>query len=134
AGIADYMLLVADICRWAATEGIPMGPGRGSVGGSLVAMCIGINEVDPIKFGLDFERFYVPGRTNLPDIDLDFDPRRRQDVINYIVQKYGEDSVAAIRTFQTLGAKAAIRDVFRVLPVKPPGEEEPRILEYAEVD
>lgn len=134
AGIADYMLLVADICRWAAAEGIPMGPGRGSVGGSLVAMCIGIHEVDPIKFGLDFERFYVPGRTNLPDIDLDFDPRRRQEVINYIVQKYGEDSVAAIRTFQTLGAKAAIRDVFRVLPVKPPGEEEPRILDYAEVD
>lgn len=134
AGIADYLLIVADICRWADEQGIARGPGRGSVGGSLVAMCLGIHKLDPIRFGLSFERFFVPGRKNMPDIDLDFDPEKRSEVIEYLAQRYGRENIAAICTFQTLGTKQAIRDAFRVLKVTPPGESEPRLLSFTEVD
>jgi len=115
-GFVSYFLIVQDFVNWAKENRIVVGPGRGSVGGSLVAYLLNITSVDPIKYNLLFERFLNPGRAaGLPDIDLDFTDRRRDEVINYIKQKYGEDRVAQIITFGTMAARAAVRDVGRAL-------------------
>ncbi len=114
-GFVDYFLIVSDFIGYAKSEGIPVGPGRGSGAGSMVAYCLRITDVDPIKYGLIFERFLNPERVTMPDIDIDFCIRRRQEVIDYVSRKYGEDHVVQIVTFGTMKAKAAIRDVGRVL-------------------
>jgi DNA polymerase III subunit alpha len=114
-GFAGYFLIVWDIIRFARSRGIPVGPGRGSAAGSLVAYALRITDLDPLVYTLLFERFLNPERVSLPDIDMDFCMDRRGEVINYVVEKYGTDHVAQIITFGTLGAKAAIRDVGRVL-------------------
>ena len=114
-GFVDYFLIVSDFIGYAKENGIPVGPGRGSGAGSIVAYCLRITDVDPIKYGLIFERFLNPERVTMPDIDIDFCIRRRQEVIDYVSRKYGEDHVVQIVTFGTMKAKAAIRDVGRVL-------------------
>jgi len=110
-----YFLIVWDFIRYAREKGIPVGPGRGSAAGSLVAYCLRITDVDPLDFDLIFERFLNPERVSLPDIDIDFCERRRGEVIDYVTQKYGRENVAQIITFGTMKAKAVIRDVGRVL-------------------
>ena len=122
-GFAGYFLIVWDIIKFARSRHIPVGPGRGSAAGSLVAYALRITDLDPLVYTLLFERFLNPERVSLPDIDMDFCMERRGEVINYVVDKYGKDHVAQIITFGTLGAKAAIRDVGRVLEIP-----------YAEVD
>jgi len=114
-GFAGYFLVVWDFIHYAREHGIAVGPGRGSSAGSLVAYCLGITNVDPIKYSLLFERFLNPERISMPDMDIDFADDRRDEVIRYVADKYGRDRVAHIITFGTLGAKAAIRDVGRVL-------------------
>jgi len=115
AGFASYFLIVQDFVNWAKQNRIVVGPGRGSVGGSLVAYLLNITNINPIKYNLLFERFLNPGRISMPDIDLDFTDRRRDEVINYVTQKYGQDHVAQIITFGTMAARAAIRDVGRAM-------------------
>jgi DNA polymerase-3 subunit alpha len=122
-GFAGYFLIVSDFISEARRRGIPVGPGRGSAAGSLVAYSLGITEVDPIRYGLIFERFLNPERTSLPDIDVDICQERREEVIDYVRQRYGEDRVAQIITFGTFGAKAVIRDVCRVHDVPIPDTE-----------
>ena len=114
-GYADYFLIVQDYVAFAKSKDIPVGPGRGSGAGSLVAFALGITDVDSIKFDLLFERFLNPERVSMPDIDIDFCYNRRDEVIEYVGQKYGADHVSQIITFGTLAARAAIRDVGRVL-------------------
>ncbi len=114
-GFAGYFLIVADFINWAKAQGIPVGPGRGSAAGSLVAWALRITDLDPIEHGLLFERFLNPERRSMPDIDVDFCFERRDEVIRYVREKYGEDRVAQIVTFGTLKGKAAIKDVGRVL-------------------
>jgi DNA polymerase III subunit alpha len=114
-GFAGYFLIVADLCRHAREHGIRVGPGRGSAAGSCVSYCLRITDLDPIAYGLMFERFLNPGRKEMPDIDLDFDERRRGDMIRYATEKYGAEHVAQIVTFSTIKAKQAIRDSARVL-------------------
>ncbi len=113
--VPGYFLIVWDFIRYAREQGIPVGPGRGSAAGSLVAYCMRITDVDPIDFGLIFERFLNPERVSLPDIDIDFCERRRGEVIDYVTRKYGRENVAQIITFGTMKAKAVVRDVGRVL-------------------
>lgn len=113
----DYFLVVYDYIKYAKQNGILVGPGRGSAAGSLVSYCLGITDVDPIKYNLLFERFLNPERITMPDIDTDFPDNRRDDVINYVKDKYGEENVAGIITFGTLGGRASVRDVGRVLMV-----------------
>lgn len=122
-GFVDYFLIVWDFIRFARSHGVMVGPGRGSAAGSIVSYCLGITKVDPIKYGLIFERFLNPERVSMPDIDIDFAPEGRQKVIDYVVEKYGEGQVAQIITFGTMKAKLAIRDVGRALNIP-----------YAEVD
>jgi DNA polymerase-3 subunit alpha len=110
-----YFLIVADFIQWAKHEGIPVGPGRGSGAGSLVAYSLTITDLDPIRFGLLFERFLNPERVSMPDFDIDFCQDRRQEVIEYVQQRYGRDQVAQIITFGTLQARGVLRDVGRVL-------------------
>ena len=114
-GYVNYYLIVYDFVRYAKSVGIPVGPGRGSGAGSLAAYCIGITGVDPIRYNLLFERFLNPERVSMPDIDVDFCYERRQEVIDYVVEKYGKDQVAQIVTFGTLAARGVIRDVGRVM-------------------
>jgi len=114
-GFAGYFLVVWDFIHYARQQGIAVGPGRGSSAGSLTAYCLGITNIDPIGYGLLFERFLNPERISMPDMDIDFADDRRDEVIRYVAEKYGRDRVAHIITFGTLGAKAAIRDVGRVL-------------------
>src|SRR5256712_392269 len=114
-GFAGYFLVVWDFIHYARQQGIAVGPGRGSSAGSLTAYCLGITNIDPIRYGLLFERFLNPERISMPDMDIDFADDRRDEVIRYVAEKYGRDRVAHIITFGTLGAKAAIRDVGRVL-------------------
>ena len=116
-GFTDYFLIVQDFVAFAKKNGIPVGPGRGSGAGSLCAYCIGITDIDPLKYDLLFERFLNPERVSMPDFDIDFGHTRRQEVIDYVVRKYGADHVAQIVTFGTLAAHAALRDVGRVLGV-----------------
>ncbi|HMK43407.1 MAG TPA: DNA polymerase III subunit alpha, partial [Dissulfurispiraceae bacterium] len=122
-GFSSYFLIVADFISFARSRGIPVGPGRGSAAGSLVAYGLGITEIDPLRYGLLFERFLNPERISMPDIDVDFCKDRRQEVITYVQEKYGKESVAQIITFGTMASKAAVRDVGRVLA-----------LPYADVD
>ena len=122
-GYAGYFLIVWDIINFARSRGIPVGPGRGSAAGSLVAYALRITDLDPLVYHLLFERFLNPERVSMPDIDMDFCMDRRSEVINYVIDKYGKDHVCQIITFGTLGAKAAIRDVGRVMEIP-----------YAEVD
>ena len=112
---AGYFLIVADFIKWAKAEGIPVGPGRGSGAGSLVAYALTITDLDPIRFGLLFERFLNPERVSMPDFDIDFCQDRRGEVIDYVQQRYGRDQVAQIITFGTLQARGVLRDVGRVL-------------------
>jgi DNA polymerase III subunit alpha len=114
-GYGGYFLIVWDFIRYAREEGIPVGPGRGSAAGSLVAWCMRITDVDPLDFDLIFERFLNPERVSLPDIDVDFCERRRGEVIDYVTRKYGRENVAQIITFGTMKAKAVVRDVGRAL-------------------
>jgi DNA polymerase-3 subunit alpha len=122
-GYAGYFLIVWDIIKFARSRGIPVGPGRGSAAGSLVAYALRITDIDPLVYHLLFERFLNPERVTMPDIDMDFCMDRRNEVINYVIHKYGEDHVCQIITFGTMGAKAVIRDVGRVMEIP-----------YAEVD
>ncbi len=110
-----YFLIVADFINWAKNKNIPVGPGRGSGAGSLVAYALRITDVDPLRYGLLFERFLNPDRISMPDFDIDFEVSGREDVIEYVREKYGENNVCQIATFQSLGARAAIRNVARVL-------------------
>ncbi|MFI3141335.1 MAG: DNA polymerase III subunit alpha [Clostridia bacterium] len=119
-GYVDYFLIVHDFIRYAKTKNIPVGPGRGSGAGSLAAYSIGITGIDPMKYNLLFERFLNPERVSMPDFDIDFCYVRRQEVIDYVIDKYGSDHVAQIVTFGTMAAKAAIRDVGRALGVSYP--------------
>lgn len=114
-GFVDYFLIVWDFIKFAKDHGISVGPGRGSAAGSIVAYCLAITDIDPIKYNLLFERFLNPERLTMPDIDIDFCFERRQEVIDYVVEKYGKDRVVQIITFGTMAAKAVIRDVGRVL-------------------
>ncbi len=114
-GFVSYFLIVWDFIHYAKQRGIPVGPGRGSAAGSLIAYVLGITDIDPLRFGLIFERFLNPERISPPDIDVDFCMERRGEVIEYVRQKYGERAVSQIVTFGTLGAKSVIRDVGRVL-------------------
>ncbi|WP_297722674.1 DNA polymerase III subunit alpha [Intestinimonas sp.] len=122
-GFVDYFLIVSDFIGYAKRHDIPVGPGRGSAAGSMVSYCLHITDVDPTKYGLFFERFLNPERVTMPDIDIDFCIRRRQEVIDYVCRKYGADHVAQIVTFGTMAARGAIRDVGRALDFP-----------YAEVD
>ena len=114
-GFAGYFLIVADFIQWAKSRNIPVGPGRGSGAGSVVAWALKITDLDPLRFGLLFERFLNPGRVSMPDFDIDFCQDRRDEVIRYVQGKYGQDQVAQIITFGKLQARAALRDVGRVL-------------------
>lgn len=114
-GFPAYFLIVADFTQWAKEQGIGVGPGRGSAAGSIIAYALGITAIDPIEQGLLFERFLNPERTEMPDIDMDFDDERRHEVIEYVRRKYGDDKVAQVITFNTLKARAAVRDAGRVL-------------------
>ena len=114
-GYVDYFLIVWDFINFAKSHGIAVGPGRGSAAGSIVAYCLKITDIDPIRYQLLFERFLNPERVSMPDIDVDFCYERRQEVIDYVVEKYGKDQVAQIVTFGTLAARGVIRDVGRVM-------------------
>src|SRR5205823_2418022 len=116
-GFADYFLIVSDFVRFAKRNGITVGPGRGSAAGSLAAYCLEITDLDPMRYGLLFERFLNPARKDLPDMDIDFAVAGRERVINYVAEKYGRDRVAQIITFGTMMARAAIRDAGRVLEI-----------------
>ena len=116
-GYVDYFLIVQDFVNHAKEQGVPVGPGRGSGAGSIAAYCIGITGIDPLRFNLLFERFLNPERVSMPDFDIDFCYERRQEVIDYVVQKYGSDHVAQIATFGTMAARGAIRDVGRALDI-----------------
>ena len=114
-GFSGYFLIVWDLIRFARENGIRVGPGRGSAAGSVVSYSLRITDLDPLRYGLIFERFLNPGRIQMPDIDMDFDERRRDEVIRYVADKYGSDHVAQIITFQTIKGKQGIRDAARVL-------------------
>ncbi len=114
-GYQDTFLLFQDFCNAARDMGVSVGPGRGSAAGSVVAYCIGITNIDPIKYDLLFERFLNPDRISMPDIDIDFDDEGRGKVIDYVIEKYGSNQVAQIITYGTMAAKSAIRDTARVM-------------------
>jgi DNA polymerase-3 subunit alpha len=116
-GFAEYFLIVQDLVNWSKANGVPVGPGRGSAAGSLVSYVLGITSIDPLKYDLLFERFLNPERVSMPDIDIDFCFEKRDQVINYIIERYGSERVAQIITFGTMAARAAIRDVGRALDV-----------------
>jgi len=122
-GFTDYFLIVSDFVRYAREQKIPVGPGRGSAAGSMVSYCLHITDIDPVKYGLYFERFLNPERVSMPDIDMDFGDTRRGEVVDYVRRKYGEDHVAQIVTFGTMAARGVLRDVGRVMGMP-----------YAEVD
>ncbi len=119
-GYPGYFLIVQDFTNKAAEMGVSVGPGRGSAAGSVVAYCINITNVDPIKYDLLFERFLNPDRISLPDIDIDFDDEGRQKVIDYVIEKYGKNQVAQIITYGTMAAKSSIRDTARVMELPLP--------------
>ena len=114
-GYPGYFLVVADFINWAKDHGIRVGPGRGSGAGAMCAYAMGITDLDPIVHGLLFERFLNPGRPSMPDFDVDFDERRRGEVIRYVTDTYGEDRVAQIVTYGTIKAKQAVKDAARVM-------------------
>ena len=116
-GYVDYFLIVWDFIRFAKSQGIAVGPGRGSAAGSIVSYCLEITDIDPIRYQLIFERFLNPERVSMPDIDIDFCYERRQEVIDYVYEKYGKDKVVQIVTFGTMAARMAVRDVGRVMAI-----------------
>jgi len=116
-GFISYFLIVRDFIAYAKNQNIPVGPGRGSAAGSLVSYLLGITDLNPLKYGLIFERFLNPERLGMPDIDIDFCYERRQEVIDYVTNKYGQNNVAQIITFGTMQARAVIRDVGRVMAI-----------------
>ncbi|MFQ5864454.1 MAG: DNA polymerase III subunit alpha [bacterium] len=116
-GYAGYFLIVMDFINYAKSQDIPVGPGRGSAAGSLVSYCLGITNIDPLKYNLIFERFLNPERVTMPDIDIDFCYERREEIISFVKKKYGENNVTQIITFGTMAARAVIRDVGRVLKI-----------------
>ena len=116
-GFADYFLIVADFIGFAKRNGVSVGPGRGSAAGSLAAYCLEITDIDPMRYGLLFERFLNPARKDMPDMDIDFAVEGRERVINYVAEKYGRDRVAQIITFSKMAARAALRDAGRVLEI-----------------
>jgi DNA polymerase III catalytic subunit, DnaE type len=120
-GYVDYFLIVWDFIKFAKDNQIMVGPGRGSAAGSIVSYALGIIDIDPLKYGLIFERFLNPERITMPDIDIDFCYERREEVIEYVIKKYGADKVAQIVTFGTMAARGAIRDVGRAIDM-PYGE------------
>ena len=120
-GYPGYFLIVQDLIKAARSMGVSVGPGRGSAAGSVVAYCLGITKVDPIKYDLLFERFLNPDRVSMPDIDIDFDDEGRNKVIDYVIDKYGSNQVAQIITYGKMAAKSSIRDTARVLDL-PLGE------------
>ena len=120
-GYPGYFLIVQDLTSSARTMGVAVGPGRGSAAGSAVAYCLGITNIDPIKYDLLFERFLNPERVSMPDIDIDFDDEGRGKVMDYVIDKYGQNQVAQIITYGTMAAKSSLRDVGRVMNV-PLGE------------
>ena len=119
-GFPGYFLIVQDFTTVARQIGVSVGPGRGSAAGSAVAYCVGITNIDPIKYSLLFERFLNPERVSMPDIDIDFDDEGRSKIIDYVVDKYGKDQVAQIITYGSMAAKSSIRDVGRGLEVPLP--------------
>ncbi|MDS1277273.1 DNA polymerase III subunit alpha, partial [Escherichia coli] len=114
-GFPGYFLVVADFINWSKDNGIRVGPGRGSGAGSMVAYAMRITELNPLAHGLIFERFLNPDRVSMPDFDVDFDDRRRSEVIHYVTEKYGDERVAMIVTYGTIKAKQALKDSSRVL-------------------
>src|SRR5690625_4107940 len=114
---SDYFLIVADYIEYAKANDILVGPGRGSAAGSIVAFVLGITNVDPIKYDLLFERFLNPERQTMPDIDVDFSDHRRDEVIDYVRQKYGDKHVAQIITFGTFGARSLLRELFKTMAI-----------------
>ncbi len=120
-GFIDYFLIVWDFINYAKSNGIPVGPGRGSAAGSIVSYVLGITDIEPLRYNLIFERFLNPERVSMPDIDIDFCPKRRGEVINYVIEKYGAENVSQIGTFGTMKARGAIRDCGRVMGI-PYGE------------
>ena len=129
-GFPGYFLIVSDFIKWAKKQGIPVGPGRGSGAGSVVAWSLTITDLDPLRFGLLFERFLNPERVSMPDFDIDFCQDRRDEVLRHVQERYGHDRVAQIITFGKLQARAALRDVGRVLadavrPGRPPAKMVP---------
>src|SRR6202008_960061 len=118
-GFAGYFLIVWDLIRFARESGIRVGPGRGSAAGSVVSYCLRITDLDPLRYGLIFERFLNPARRSMPDIDMDFDERRRDEVIRYATERYGADHVAPIITFQRSKGKRGIRAAALVLGFPP---------------
>lgn len=114
-GFIDYFLIVWDFINYAKSNGVPVGPGRGSAAGSIVSYVLGITDIEPLRYNLIFERFLNPERVSMPDIDIDFCPKRRGEVINYVIEKYGAENVSQIGTFGTMKARGAIRDCGRVL-------------------
>jgi DNA polymerase-3 subunit alpha len=114
-GFPGYFLIVADFIRWAKTHGVPVGPGRGSGAGSLVAYALSITDLDPLAYNLLFERFLNPERVSMPDFDIDFCQEGRDRVIQYVKDRYGKEAVSQIATFGTMAARGAVRDVGRVL-------------------
>ena len=129
-GFCGYFVMVADVVAWAKQQGIRVGPGRGSAAGSLVSYALAITDVDPLQYGLVFERFLNPARHTLPDIDLDFEDVRRGEVIQYLRERHGRDRVAQIGTYGTLGARAVLRDVARVMGIA--GEQVTKVLKSVE--
>ena len=117
-GYAGYFLIVMDFIKYAVSRGIPVGPGRGSAAGSLVSYCLGITNIEPLRYNLIFERFLNPERVTMPDIDIDFCYERREEIIQYVKEKYGDENVTQIITFGTMAARAVIRDVGRVLKIR----------------
>lgn len=118
-GFSDYFLVIWDLVKFARDNNIPVGPGRGSAAGSLVCYALGITNIDPVHHGLLFERFLNPERVNLPDVDLDFCPERRKEIINYLIQRYGETHVAQLSTPSTMKAKSLLQDVGRTMDIPP---------------
>src|SRR6185312_1265782 len=114
-GFAGYFLVVADFINWSKRNGIRVGPGRGSGAGSMAAYAMRITDLDPLEHGLIFERFLNPDRVSMPDFDIDFDDRRRPEVIRYVTEKYGSERVAQIVTYGTIKSKQALKDSSRVL-------------------
>ena len=116
-GYVDYFLIVYDYVKFSKKNDVLVGPGRGSAAGSLVSYSLGITEIDPLKYDLLFERFLNPERITMPDIDIDFDATKRYKVVDYVTKKYGNDCVANIVTYSTLGSKQVIRDVSKCLEI-----------------
>src|SRR3546814_1781588 len=114
-GFPGYFLIVADFIKWSKSQGIPVGPGRGSGAGSVVAWSLTITDLDPLRFGLLFERFLNPDRVSMPDFDIDFCQDRRGEVIRYVQERYGRDRVAQIVTFMEIKSKTELKDVARVI-------------------